>query len=130
LWRVAVIVVVVVAVGLLLMLKKRGGESPVVSDELAERSNLPVMIELGSHGCKACEAMKPVIAELENDFSDKLEIKFFDVKSNPEIARQYKIRVIPTQIFEDSDGVEVFRHEGYFSKEEILTVFRDRKLIQ
>jgi thioredoxin 1 len=28
--------------------------------------------------------------------------------------------VIPTQIFYDAEGHELFRHEGFFSREEIL----------
>jgi len=86
---------------------------------------LPTMLELGSEGCKSCEQMKPVMASLEQDYGDKIRITFHDVRKNQEIAAQYSIRLIPTQIFLDAEGNEFFRHEGFFSREEIEKVFRD-----
>lgn len=38
----------------------------------------------------------------------------------------YSIRVIPTQIFFDSHGTELFRHEGFFSREDILAAWERR----
>ena len=34
--------------------------------------------------------------------------------------------MIPTQILYDAAGRELFRHEGFFSREEILAAFRER----
>jgi thioredoxin 1 len=34
-----------------------------------------------------------------------------------------RIRLIPTQIFFDSKNKEVFRHEGFMDKEQIMKVF-------
>ena len=47
---------------------------------------------------------------------------FIDVWKNPDEKEKFDIRAIPTQIFYDKDGKEVMRHEGYFSKEEIIGV--------
>jgi len=35
------------------------------------------------------------------------------------------VRAIPTQVFLDGDGKEYFRHEGYFPKAEIISVFKE-----
>jgi thioredoxin 1 len=35
------------------------------------------------------------------------------------------VRIIPTQIFFDSEGEELFRHEGFFSKEDILGKWKE-----
>lgn len=86
--------------------------------------NLPTMLELGSHGCKSCEAMKPVVASLEKKHHDKLSIIFHDVKRDRAIAQKYKIKLIPTQVFLTAEGKEFFRHEGFYSEQEIEEVFR------
>ena len=39
-------------------------------------------------------------------------------------GNRYGIRVIPTQIFFDPQGKELFRHEGFFSKDDILETWR------
>jgi thioredoxin 1 len=42
------------------------------------------------------------------------------VKEKEDVAKQYKILMIPTQIFFDAQGNELFRHEGFIPKEDIL----------
>ena len=43
----------------------------------------------------------------------------------PGAGQQYGIRVIPTQIFFAADGKELFRHEGFFSKEDIVAKWKE-----
>ncbi len=83
------------------------------------------MLELGSEGCKPCEQMKPVMAGLERDYAGIIRVTFHDVRKTPDIASQYGIKLIPTQVFLDADGNEFFRHEGFFPREDIEQVFRD-----
>ena len=44
---------------------------------------------------------------------------------NPKAGEAYGIRMIPTQIFYDAAGKELFRHEGFFGKEEILAKWKE-----
>lgn len=83
-------------------------------------------IELGSVKCIPCRMMQPIIAEIEKEYADSVKVIFYDVWT-PEgglYARQYQIRVIPTQVFLDRDGKEYYRHEGFFAKEEIVKVLK------
>ena len=50
---------------------------------------------------------------------------FIDVWEDSTPAAKYGISTIPTQIFFDREGREVFRHEGFFSKAEILTKWKE-----
>jgi len=68
--------------------------------------------------------MAPILEELKATYSDLFETEFIDVSRYPEMARFYRIRVIPTQIFLDADGNERFRHEGFLSKDQILEIWR------
>jgi thioredoxin 1 len=47
------------------------------------------------------------------------------VWKNPDAAKQYGIEVIPTQIFYDATGKELFRHIGFFGKEDILAKWKE-----
>ena len=79
-------------------------------------------LELGSVGCKPCEAMKPVMQAVEDRYPDRVEVVFHDVKKDPATAGQYKVRLIPTQVFLLPDGSEFFRHEGFFGEDDVVAV--------
>ncbi len=84
------------------------------------RSGLPRLVELGSTTCIPCQMMKPILEELTIEYDGRLEVEFVDVHREPKKAERFNIRVIPTQVFLDADGKELFRHEGFFPKEDIL----------
>jgi thioredoxin 1 len=81
-------------------------------------------LELGSEGCLPCEAMKPVMQAVRDKYGDRVEVVFYDVRKNRAVGREYRIRLIPTQIFLRADGTEFFRHEGYLPLEEVEKVLR------
>jgi len=85
-------------------------------------------IELGSVNCIPCMKMQLVMKEIEREYSDQVSIVFYDVwtEAGKPYAQQYRIRVIPTQVFLDQDGNEYFRHEGYFPKQELIQVLRQK----
>ena len=81
---------------------------------------LPALIDLGSDKCVSCKMMLPVIEELRIEFAGKLQVDFLDVRKYPELSDMYGIKLIPTQIFYDASGKELFRHEGFYSADDIL----------
>jgi thioredoxin 1 len=85
-------------------------------------------VELGSVNCIPCKAMQPVMKALEEEFGEQLKIIFYDVWKDNAPARQYGIRVIPTQVFLDESGKEFHRHEGFYPKEEIEKLLLEKKL--
>ena len=83
------------------------------------------MIDLGARACIPCKMMAPILEKLEKEYAGKAAVIFFDVWKDPKPARRFGIRAIPTQIFFDKEGKEVFRHEGFLSEEEIVRRFKD-----
>ena len=69
--------------------------------------------------------MFPVLDELKKEYAGKLEVEFIDVWKNPDAGKPYGIEVIPTQIFYDANGKELFRHIGFFAKEDILAKWKE-----
>lgn len=98
--------------------------------EPASDKPLPKMLELGSVGCKPCAYMAPIIDSLGKELAGKVFVKFYDVTENQDIAEQYKIMTIPTQVFLDAEGKELFRHIGVFEKAEILAKLKELGMLK
>jgi thioredoxin 1 len=86
---------------------------------------LPRLVDLGAGKCIPCKMMAPILEELSKECADTFEVEFIDVWENPKAGEKYGIRIIPTQIFYDAAGNELFRHEGFFGKEEILAKWKE-----
>lgn len=85
---------------------------------------LPKLLDLGADKCIPCKQMAPILEELRVQYADVFEVVFIDVWKNPSEADKYGIRIIPTQIFYDANGKELFRHTGFYSKEQILSKWK------
>ena len=83
-------------------------------------ARLPRLLDLGSDQCIPCKMMAPILEELKEEYGSVFEVEVIDVRKNREVGMDYAIRVIPTQIFFDASGKEVFRNQGFMSKEDIL----------
>jgi thioredoxin 1 len=86
---------------------------------------LPKLLDLGAGKCVPCRMMAPILEELKKEYAGKMNVEFIDVWVNPDAAKPYGIEVIPTQIFFDADGKEVFRHVGFFAKTDILAKWKE-----
>ena len=122
------IAVVLLAVGLIIFQGKEKGrveriaassseKVATTNDSLEAKSqNLPILMDLGRGTCKACKMMLPILQELQEEYKGRAIIQIIDIRYKPEPARVYNIRLIPTQIFFDATGKEVYRHEGFMDK--------------
>ena len=86
---------------------------------------LPKLIDLGATKCIPCKMMAPILDDLKKTHAGKFEVQFIDVWQNQDAGQQYGIRVIPTQIFFAPDGKELFRHEGFYAREDILAKWKE-----
>ena len=80
----------------------------------------PTLAEFGRGVCIPCKEMKPILEELSVEYKGELNVVIVEVDDNVDLTRQFGIMMIPTQIFLDSEGEEVFRHIGFYPKEEII----------
>ena len=91
----------------------------------AQAKALPRLVDLGATKCIPCKMMKPILDDFKAHYADHFTTEFIDVWENPEPGRKYGINVIPTQIFFDAAGKELYRHEGFFGKEDILAKWKE-----
>lgn len=85
----------------------------------SSNQSLPMLVDLGRGTCKACKMMLPILQELQEEYKGRAIIQIVDIRYKPEPARVYNIILIPTQIFFDATGKEVYRHEGFMDKASI-----------
>ncbi|AQQ70010.1 Thioredoxin [Limihaloglobus sulfuriphilus] len=139
----AVIVIALIAAAAVVIALKKGPDKPAAEDagntnssetETVSESNitaetpvqnLPRMVDLGADKCIPCKMMKPILDELKQDYKQQFEVIFIDVWKNPDESKKYNINLIPTQIFYSAAGEELFRHEGFYSKEDILAKWKE-----
>jgi len=86
-----------------------------------EKKPLVTFVELGSVNCIPCRQMQPVMKAIEKKYGAQVKVVFYDVwkPDQRKYAEQYGIKLIPTQVFLDAAGKELFRHEGFYPEAEI-----------
>lgn len=84
---------------------------------------LPRMVDVGKAWCIPCKKMVAVLQEVELRYKGKATIEFVDLDKRPAAAQEYKIQMIPTQIFYTAEGKEFERHVGYLPFEDVEKVF-------
>jgi thioredoxin 1 len=137
--KITIVIVLIVVVGAVIALKENNkadskskdpGSSveniPAAEPDKAEQIKaLPRLVDLGAGKCIPCIMMAPILEELKKEYAGTFNVEFIDVWKNPDAGRKYGIRMIPTQIFFDTAGKELFRHEGFFAREDILLKWKE-----
>lgn len=99
--------------------KKENSEKPKIT-----------FIELGSVNCIPCKQMQPVMKSIESKYGNQVKVVFYDVwkPEQTQYAQKYGIQLIPTQVFLDINGKEIFRHEGFYPEKEIDQLLQKKGL--
>jgi thioredoxin 1 len=84
---------------------------------------MPRLWDFGSQTCLPCKTMLGILTPMTADYRDRVDIRIVDVYQEKALARQYRIVTIPTQVFIDASGREVFRHVGVFPRDSIEARF-------
>jgi thioredoxin 1 len=79
--------------------------------------------------CIPCKMMVPILESLKQEYAGKLVVEVIDLSHDQSPAEKYGIQSIPTQIIFDREGKEVFRHVGFWSKEDIVAKLKELGLL-
>ena len=91
----------------------------------ATKQSLPRLVDLGATKCIPCKMMAPILEELKVSHASVFETVFIDVWENEAEATRFGVETIPCQVFLDASGKELFRHDGFFAKEDILAKWKE-----
>ena len=103
---------------------------PTQAQGAAAVKGKPALYEFGAGYCVSCKEMAKIMTELTAQYGDQLEVRMVYVDKEKELFPQYKIMLIPTQVFLDAAGKEVDRHIGALSKEEVIKKLKELKFIR
>lgn len=87
--------------------------------------SLPMVLDFGRGICIPCKQMKPILDELAKEYQGKAIIRIIDIDKEAELTQQSRIRLIPTQIFINADGKEIYRNEGVMEKAAIIEKLKE-----
>jgi thioredoxin 1 len=125
-WRHAVVGLVCLGMGFLVI----GQPLPARAQGAAKATGKPALYEFGAGYCASCKDMEKIMSELKTTHSDQVEFRLVYVDKEKPLFEQYKIMLIPTQVFLDASGKEVDRHIGALSKDEVLKKLKELKFIR
>lgn len=80
------------------------------------------LVDLGAGSCIPCRMMAPILEELKLEYAGRAEVHFVDVRYDRPAIDRFAVRGIPTQIFFDAEGREVYRHLGFMDKEGLVQI--------
>ena len=106
------------------VISQQQGEEDIPAVGTSSDQGLPRLVDLGADKCIPCKKMAPILKAMKEDYAGRMIVDFIDVWKNPDAGKEYKIQVIPTQIFYDASGKELGRHQGFMSKEDILAKWK------
>ena len=76
----------------------------------------PLILSFGMSHCYSCIAMSKVFTEVL-DLHPEFQIYSIDSQKERLVSRDiYKLKEMPTQLFFNASGEEVFRHTGAYKK--------------
>lgn len=84
---------------------------------------MPVLLEFGRGWCIPCKYMKPILDDMSSAYSGRAIVMTVDMDLNKDLVRDFRIRMMPTQVFLTPEGKEFFRNEGVFERDSIMKVF-------
>lgn len=86
----------------------------------ALKSGRPILVDFGANSCIPCRQLRPILDEIRKEKAGKVEVLVIDVYKHQDLSREYKVQVIPTLVFFDANGKEVFRTQGFMPKAALL----------
>ena len=85
----------------------------------------PTLMEFGMDSCASCRAMQHQLERLRKAHPETLQVVSINLMEQRDLAEQWRIRAMPTQVLLDADGTEVDRHLGFISADALLGRFAD-----
>jgi thioredoxin 1 len=89
----------------------------------------PILYDFGADNCYSCIQMKKILQAIKARYGSQVDVRVIQVRKDRDLAHRYKVMLIPTQVFVDASGKEVFRHMGLFPQDELVKKLQELKFI-
>ncbi|MEU8804632.1 thioredoxin [Spirillospora sp. NPDC048819] len=79
--------------------------------EVAERSSVPVIVDLWAAWCAPCRTVSPVLERIAHEMAGRLKLVKIDIDRAPKIQERFAVRAVPTLLLM-RDGKVIDRRAG------------------
>jgi thioredoxin 1 len=110
----------------LLLLAACNAETPASSSpgvtllQQAAASGRPTIAEFGAKTCTSCREMKVILDQVAQRTAGEANVLIIDITEDWQASQEYRIQMMPTQVFFDVHGKEIGRHIGKLSEAEVI----------
>ena len=87
------------------------------------RKGQVTLIDLGAGSCIPCKMMAPILERVKKRYEGRAEVVYIDLRYHRDQVQRFQVRAIPTQVFYDAEGKEVYRHVGFMDEAAIVRQF-------
>ena len=91
---------------------------------------LPQLLEFDRKFCPVCKASERVILAVKDAYPGQFVVTKLYIDEAEPLFRRYQVAIVPTQVFLDPNGKEVYRHEGVFKTPDLVDKLRELKFIR
>lgn len=79
--------------------------------DVAEKSSVPVLVDLWATWCGPCRMVSPALEQLAGERAGRLKLVKVDVDAAPMLSRRFSVRAVPTLLLL-RDGAVLGRQSG------------------
>ena len=103
---------------------------PTQAQSAAPTTGKPALYDFGRSMCIPCKEMEKILGSIKGKYGNQIEVRLVMAEKNEDMFKQYKIMLIPTQVFMDASGREVFRHVGLYPEKELVAKLKELNFIK
>ncbi len=85
----------------------------------------PVIIDLYATWCGPCKRLAPILADIQKDYGNKLQIYKVDTDKERQLARLFNVSSIPLMVFIPTEG-QPFLVGGLRPKEQLVQIINEK----
>jgi len=104
------------------MLPGRGQAAPAAPAK-------PALYDFGRGMCYSCIEMGKILDSVKAKYGNQVEIRLIMAENDEAAFKKFKIMLIPTQVFLDASGKEVFRHIGLYPEKDLVAKLQELNFI-
>ena len=90
----------------------------------------PALYDFGRSMCIPCKEMEKILGSIKGKYGNQIEVRLIMAEKDEGLFKEYKIMLIPTQVFLDASGKEVFRHVGLYPEKDLVAKLKELNFIQ